>query len=217
MNRFTLRASCAAAAMLAAGCASITDGTEQTIIVQVQPREAQCTLTREGVELGTGRGTTQTFTVSKGARDIIVACSAPGHDPKTTRLVSTTQTGGVMSVLFLDFGITDMVTGAMWKYPSGTSIVLQPIQAAAAPVAASVAAAQPVGTAAVQSAAAPAGEIGQESHQIERMPEVQACTAGRPIARLVGKAPGVESYSVTCANGDLLAIRCEMRSCRVLK
>jgi hypothetical protein len=58
-------------------------------------------------------GTQQTLTISKGAKDIIVTCNAPGYLQKVSRLVSTTQTSGMMSFLFLDLGITDMVTGAM--------------------------------------------------------------------------------------------------------
>jgi hypothetical protein len=114
-----------AAASLVAGCASITDGTDQTLIIPVQPKEARCSVMRSDVELGTITGTQQTLTISKGAKDIIVTCNAPGYLQKVSRLVSTTQTSGMMSFLFLDLGITDMVTGAMWKYPQSTSIILE--------------------------------------------------------------------------------------------
>jgi hypothetical protein len=199
------------------GCASITDGTEQSIIVQVQPREARCSVTREGVELGTMRGALQSFTVSKGARDILVACEAAGYEPKVVRLVSKTQTEGVMSFMFLDLGITDMITGAMWKYPSSTSIVLdridapQPVTAGAAAVSAMPANRPPAAATPVQR-----DQIGQESYQIERMAESKACAA-QPYARLIAKSSGVETYSVDCLNGDSLTVRCEFGACRVLK
>lgn len=58
--------------------------------------------------------------------------------------------------------------------------------------------------------------IGQESHQIERMPEAKACNA-IPRAVLAAKGPGFETYTVACSNGDSLAVRCEMGACRVLR
>lgn len=69
---------------------------------------------------------------------------------------------------------------------------------------------------AIQAPAVRPAVIGQESHQVERMPEVRACAA-QPVAQLVAKAPGVETYSVRCASGDLMTIRCEAGACRVLK
>ncbi len=38
-----------------------------------------------------------------------------------------------------------------------------------------------------------------------------------PVASLVAKGPGFETFSVACANGDALAIRCEFGNCRVLR
>ena len=57
---------------------------------------------------------------------------------------------------------------------------------------------------------------GQESYQVERMPEVKACNAD-PRALLTAKGPGFEAYSIACSNGDALAVRCEFGSCRVLR
>jgi hypothetical protein len=111
-------------AAASAGCASITDGTSQTLIVQLTPPTAVCQFTRDGVELGSVSGKQNTITVSKGAKDIIVNCKSEGYSPKTQRLVSSTQTAGVVGGIFLDLGITDMITGAMWKYPSDISIVM---------------------------------------------------------------------------------------------
>jgi hypothetical protein len=37
------------------------------------------------------------------------------------------------------------------------------------------------------------------------------------VASLAAKGPGFETYSVACANGDALAIRCEFGNCRVLR
>jgi len=61
--------------------------------------------------------------VSKGASDLVVNCQADGYDQKTTRIVSSTQAAGVIGVV-IDFGIVDMLTGAMWKYPDHVSIAM---------------------------------------------------------------------------------------------
>jgi hypothetical protein len=107
------------------GCASITDGTSQTLIFNLTPTDTICQATRDGAELGSVTGKQNTLTVSKGAKDIIVSCKATGYVSKTQRLVSSTQTSGVVGGAFLDLGITDMITGAMWKYPTDISIVLE--------------------------------------------------------------------------------------------
>lgn len=112
-----------------------------------------------------------------------------------------------MSFLFLDLGITDMVTGAMWAYPSSVSIALEPTGQPAT-VAATAAPAVPQRQPAVQ--------IGQESYQVERMREAKVCHP-QPVARLVGKGPSSETYTIACANGDALTVRCEFGACRVTR
>jgi hypothetical protein len=113
------------------GCASITDGTTQTLIFTLSPAETRCIVSKEGDELGSVNGRQNTVTVPKGAKDLIVKCDAAGYVSKTQRLVSKTQTSGVVGGLFLDLGITDMITGAMWKYPNEISIVMDKQEASA--------------------------------------------------------------------------------------
>ena len=105
------------------GCASITDGTSQTLIFNLTPSEARCSVSRDGAEIGSVTGSQNTLSVSKGSKDLLLPCRADGYLQHTQRLVSTTQTAGATGVL-IDFGITDMVTGAMWKYPGDVSIVM---------------------------------------------------------------------------------------------
>ena len=57
---------------------------------------------------------------------------------------------------------------------------------------------------------------GQDSYQAERLTEVKACAA-QPQALLTAKGPGFETYKVDCQNGDVLIVRCELGTCRVLK
>lgn len=55
-----------------------------------------------------------------------------------------------------------------------------------------------------------------DSFAAERLAKGQACSPD-PHAVLTAKGPGFESFSVACANGDALALRCEFGNCRVLK
>lgn len=57
---------------------------------------------------------------------------------------------------------------------------------------------------------------GQDAFQASRVAQGAQCHAS-PSPIMIGKGPGSETYSVTCANGDTLAIRCEFGNCRALK
>lgn len=57
---------------------------------------------------------------------MIVVCNAPGYGQSTTKVVSGVTGAGVTGVL-LDFGITDMITGAMYRYPEDVTISLSPV------------------------------------------------------------------------------------------
>lgn len=108
-----------------AGCASITQGTTQVISFTIEPQEARCSIVnKDGATLGTVSGKSNLLQISKGSGDLIANCTAAGFEQKTTRIVSTTQTAGVIGIA-IDFGITDMLTGAMWKYPDHVSIVME--------------------------------------------------------------------------------------------
>lgn len=107
------------------GCASITKGTQQTLIFNLEPEQTRCVLTRDGDgEIGSITSKNSTITVGKDKDDIIVKCNADGYHQKVIRLTSSAETAGVVGVA-LDLGITDMITGAMWSYPNSTNISLE--------------------------------------------------------------------------------------------
>ena len=108
------------------GCASITQGTTQTLIFNIDPSEARCTLTRTGEgELGSVTGKQNTIEVTKDKDDIIIRCNASGYKPKSQNLVSSVSGAGIASVVFIDLGIVDMITGAMYKYPTSVTISME--------------------------------------------------------------------------------------------
>lgn len=122
MNKIVLAA--ISSLVVLSGCASITQGTNQVISFSIDPQDAKCSVVnKDNATLGTVSGKANLLQVSKGSGDLVVNCSAEGYEQKTTRIVSSTQTAGVLGVA-IDLGITDMLTGAMWKYPDHVSIVM---------------------------------------------------------------------------------------------
>jgi hypothetical protein len=107
------------------GCASITQGTSQVLSFNLEPKGIICQATRDGDgTLGSITYQNPTLNVSKDKDDIIVSCKSDGYKPKTIKIASSATTAGVTGVL-IDFGITDMVTGAMYKYPDSHNIALE--------------------------------------------------------------------------------------------
>ena len=123
----------AAVAFLAlAGCATLTEGTSQVLTFNLEPQEAVCVLTRvDDGELGTVNGDANTVRIGKDKDDIVIRCSAPGYRPKTVRLESHATAAGETGVL-IDFGLTDMMTGAMYAYPPEVTVTLERDAGAAA-------------------------------------------------------------------------------------
>ncbi len=113
------------ASFVMSGCASITQGTSQTIAFNLDPPETRCDLSRDGEgQIGSVSVKNNTLSTGKDKDDIIAKCNAPGHKQKIVRVKSSTQAAGVVGGIFLDLGITDMITGAMWKYPDEVTITL---------------------------------------------------------------------------------------------
>ena len=106
------------------GCATITQGTQQAIAFKLEPDETTCEVSRvgDGV-LGRVSHSSNVIHVGKDKDDIVVVCNAKGFEQSTTRVVSGATGAGVTGVL-LDFGITDMITGAMYLYPADVTIAL---------------------------------------------------------------------------------------------
>ena len=57
---------------------------------------------------------------------------------------------------------------------------------------------------------------GEDTINAERVAKDQSCAAA-PIASLIAKGPGFETYSTACTSGDTMIVRCEFGNCRVMK
>ena len=112
--------------VILSGCATVTQGTQQAISFKLEPKDTICESSRVGDgKLGRVSSSSSTLFVGKDKDDIIVVCNAVGYEQSTTKVVSGATGAGVTGVL-LDFGITDMITGAMYRYPEEVTIALSP-------------------------------------------------------------------------------------------
>ncbi|MFN9901391.1 MAG: hypothetical protein ACK55Z_21940, partial [bacterium] len=72
--------------LILSNCASITQGTTQSLIFDLDPSTTRCSLTREGDgEIGSITAKNNTISVGKDKDDIVVKCNAPGYKQKTMR------------------------------------------------------------------------------------------------------------------------------------
>ena len=106
------------------GCASIVEGTDQTMHFTISPEEAVCTLSQKGYSIATiGNGGGQ-ITVPKSKENIAVDCTAEGYQRQRVSLESSASGWGVVGCIFIDLCITDYATGALNKYQDSVMITL---------------------------------------------------------------------------------------------
>lgn len=113
-------------ALALGGCATIIEGTSQTIVVDVSPPNGVCDVSRQGEFLGRSTPESRAVTVGKSQHDLVFSCSAPGYISKTETLTSAMAAATVVSFFTLDLGIVDAASGAWQKYPTKVAVVLQP-------------------------------------------------------------------------------------------
>ena len=107
------------------GCGTMMQGTSQVITFNLEPKTTTCDLTTKGRALGSVSTNVPQIELGKSKHDVLVRCSAPGFQDYQTLLPSEASAGGVGSVFLFDFGITDLATGAFWKYPETVTVSLR--------------------------------------------------------------------------------------------
>ena len=128
-------AAIAAMGVALSGCATIIEGTTQSISVSTNPPAgAQCTLASA---LGTWYVTTPgSVTVHKSKTDITAICKKDGYQDATQIIPSTfqaTTAGNILLGGIVGIGV-DAASGADYKYPALSVITMVPIgQTAPAP------------------------------------------------------------------------------------
>jgi len=106
------------------GCASIVEGTNQTITVNMQPESSQCVATRQGSQVGVVSASARQLPVSKSRHDLWLRCTADGYETSDIKVESSASGWGVAGGVAFDLGITDYMTGALNKYPETVTVAL---------------------------------------------------------------------------------------------
>ena len=115
------------------GCASIVEGTDQTITLNIAPDEATCIINdHEGNQIASVTKNSNQAVIPKSRHEIYVICSAPGYVEQTTMVDSSASGWGVAGCFLIDLCITDYSTGALNKYPEHVDVTLVPDVAPAA-------------------------------------------------------------------------------------
>ncbi|MDE0342079.1 MAG: translation initiation factor 2 [Deltaproteobacteria bacterium] len=116
------------AAALLGACASIVEGTDQSIAVSSHPSGAICILEREGGQIGVVNPTPGTVRIEKSTEDIMVRCSKPGYQDGIGVLVSEFEGMTAGNIIFGGvIGLAvDAGSGAMYYYPSSIMVDLPP-------------------------------------------------------------------------------------------
>ncbi len=184
------------AAVLLSGCATIVNGTSQTVAVNSTPQGASCSVDRGGSTLNSIAATPSIVPVSKSINSLVVTCSKPGYKTATTSASSSFNgwTFGNILIGGLVGVAVDASTGANFDYPHSVDVAMTPDPAAtisgrsegAGPSLGSIAARSLMTTRAM---AQPAGSR-------TRLAFLQgACSAGDESACIVAEAdhPGVGS------------------------
>jgi hypothetical protein len=113
--------------VIVAGCATITTGTTQSILVDTKPPGAICRFSRDSKEIGVVNPTPGMFVIDKSVIPMSAICTKDGYLPTTGAIQSHYQPvtlgnvllGGVVGI------IVDAASGAQNIYDASIAIELQ--------------------------------------------------------------------------------------------
>ena len=109
-------------------CATVTSGTDHTLLVESAPAGAACMLRRDGANIGAVNPTPSAIRISKSRHDITVNCEKAEHEPTSRTVTAGFQAmtlgnvliGGVVGLA------ADLASGAAITYPESVKVVLWP-------------------------------------------------------------------------------------------
>ena len=112
------------------GCATITQGSSDTVTVDTRPPGASCQLSRGGQAFAFVNPTPGSIMVSKSKDDIAVRCEKEGYEPAVGNIGSEFQAMTFGNVLFggLIGVAVDAASGAMNRYQPLVTITMVPQQ-----------------------------------------------------------------------------------------
>jgi hypothetical protein len=121
--------------LLLPGCATLFEGTSQSVSISTDPAGADCTIDRNGSRIGQVNPTPGSIHIDKSKNDLSVLCKHTGYQSATMtespKFQATTFgniiAGGLVGV------VVDAASGANFAYPTDVRINMAPDPAAAAP------------------------------------------------------------------------------------
>ncbi len=109
-------------------CATLVEGTDQTVTVLTEPPNAVCTLSQDGATVAVVNPTPGTVSVEKSKDNIGIICEKDGYFNGAAALSSDFQAmtlGNILIGGFIGLAV-DASSGAMNEYPASVTIVLAP-------------------------------------------------------------------------------------------
>ena len=151
----------AAASMMLTGCATIVNGSNQSVTVSTDPPGASCKLARQAETVGAIPMTPGSVQVSKSKNDVVVTCEKLGYQ---TAVVSKSPSfgGATFGNILLGGGvgaIVDAASGANYTYPSEIHVAMAPVVVAPAAPAVPIASAAPAVPTVLSANAVPARSV----------------------------------------------------------
>ena len=112
------------------GCATITQGSDDTVTVDTRPPGATCELKQGGAVIAYINPTPGSVSIAKSKDDVMLTCEKEGYEPEAGVLSSEFQAMTFGNILFggLIGVAVDAASGAMNKYPPLISLTLTPSQ-----------------------------------------------------------------------------------------
>lgn len=113
------------------GCATITTGTTQSILVDTTPTGAVCRFSRSDREIGVVNPTPGMFLVQKSGEPLSIICTKSGYYPNTGVLRADFEPmvfgnilfGGIVGI------VVDAASGADRKYDAALRLTLRKVEA----------------------------------------------------------------------------------------
>lgn len=182
-------------------CATVVEGTSQTVMVSTTPAGAACSVEREGVQIGALRATPEAIRVERSKNSFSVHCSRPGYqDAAATGIPHFNgMTFGNVLVGGLVGMAVDLATGANFTYPSDLRLDLQPLPGE------TVATAQPAlrsAPASISAASAPAAGAPLALHSPTPISTPTEAGVATPVAASTGSLPGCPAPGTRAQRSD---------------
>jgi hypothetical protein len=125
MNRFMIIVSLS---IMLPGCATIFEGTSQSVSISTDPAGADCMIERNGTRIGQVNPTPGSIHVDKSKNDLSVLCTHAGYQPATVAQSPKFQGTTFGNILFggLIGVAVDAASGANFQYPTEVRVSLAP-------------------------------------------------------------------------------------------